>query len=376
MVREQDIEKLTGSQNYHTWEFQMRKYLQLKKLDGCIKDPVTEKDPGKLAECEAIIALTVDKRLIAHIRNCDTASKVWTTLARLYADTGLSRKISLLRSLISTRYEGNMDVYLDTLTDLSNKLVGIGFGISDEWIVAIMLAGLTDDYKPFIMAIEASGSKITSDLIMSKLLDSKEEGEASGKALFNKGHKKAVKCFNCGQKGHFSNKCKQPKKEKKPNSTYPAGNAKTAFIGIATTTTNNDLQNVNSAFVMKNISSSVWVIDSGASKHMSPYKDLVMDMRPSNTKTITSADDTALSVVGSGQTNVKIGDTAVSISDVLLVPKLSTNLLSVYEMAKKGNVLIFDARGCTIKNANNETVCVIKPQNGIYTLKAEEKNVY
>jgi ribonuclease HI len=369
MVREHELEKLTGSQNYHTWEFQIRKYLQLKKLSDCITDPVKEKDAAKLAECEAIISLAVDKRLIPHIRNAKSASEVWKTLERLYADTGLTRRVGLLRSLMSTRYEGDMNAYLDMIMDLSNKLAGTGFEITDEWLTAIILAGLSDVYKPFIMSIEASGTQITSDLIMSKLLDNKEEnGEASGTALHSKSHKKKVKCFNCGKPGHYSSKCRLPKKEK-PSSKE---NAKVAFLGIVKA--NGNLSDDSAtALVSKCSSENVWVVDSGASRHMTPHRGLLANIGPTSTKTIASADDTALSVIGSGQSNVKIGDAAVSINDVLLVPKLSTNLLSVYEMAKKGNILMFDARGCTIKNANNETVCVIKPQNGIYMLKAEEK---
>jgi hypothetical protein len=41
-----------------------------------------------------------------------------------------------------------MGLYLDTLTDLGNKLNGIGFKISSEWGAAIILAGLDKSHKP------------------------------------------------------------------------------------------------------------------------------------------------------------------------------------------------------------------------------------
>lgn len=39
----------------------------------------------------------------------------------------------------------------------------------------ILLAGLDNNYKPFIMGIEAAGKNVTSDMIISKLIDSQTE---------------------------------------------------------------------------------------------------------------------------------------------------------------------------------------------------------
>jgi len=37
-----DIEKLVGSENFHSWAFAMKNYLDLKGFSNCITDPVTE----------------------------------------------------------------------------------------------------------------------------------------------------------------------------------------------------------------------------------------------------------------------------------------------------------------------------------------------
>lgn len=46
-----------------------------------------------------------------------------------------------------------MQEYVDSIISTANKLNGIGFNLTDEWLVSILLAGLTDQYKPFIMVI-------------------------------------------------------------------------------------------------------------------------------------------------------------------------------------------------------------------------------
>lgn len=65
----------------------------------------------------------------------------------------------------------SMQVYIDQITDLTSKLDSIGFKVEDDWIAAILLAGLTDEYKPLIMSFEAQSDKISSETIKMKLLD-------------------------------------------------------------------------------------------------------------------------------------------------------------------------------------------------------------
>jgi hypothetical protein len=75
-----------------------------------------------------------------------------------------------------------------------------------------------------------------------------------------------------------------------------------------------------------------WLIDSGASYHMAKDKAIFSTMHECNTKQIFVGDDRSLSVVGSGTVPVENGH----FSDVLCVPKISCNLLSVYQITHSG----------------------------------------
>jgi gag-polypeptide of LTR copia-type/Zinc knuckle len=252
MSKEFGIEKLAGSSNYHSWSFEMKNLLKVKKLFKYISQEAVNDE--KSSECAAIISLCVEKSMFVYIRNLDSPKQIWETLQSRFEEKGLTRKIGLLRNLISTRLNGGgMETYLNSITDLANKLSGIGFKIDDEWLAAIMLAGLDDSYKPFIMGLEAAGGDITPDNIASKLIDTAvEENSASQTALLaKKGFKRKPKCFNCGQKGHFKSECKS---EPKMKPSKQAGSAKAAFVAFHTTVT----------------SDNSWYIDSGASNHMTP----------------------------------------------------------------------------------------------------------
>lgn len=51
---------------------------------------------------------------------------------------------------------------------------------------AILLAGLTESYRPLIMGIEASQKEITSDTIIAKLLDTQPDSSSDASGFFSK----------------------------------------------------------------------------------------------------------------------------------------------------------------------------------------------
>lgn len=150
------VEKLSGSENYHDWCFAIENYVTFKGLKNCIveKPKNADTDPSvavedsadKLDQSKSVLALSVEKSLYVHIRECKTALEIWNKFKHLYEDRGLHRKIGLLRSLISFRLEesDSMQAYIDGIMTTASKLTCIGFKLADEWLSAIMLAGLPE----------------------------------------------------------------------------------------------------------------------------------------------------------------------------------------------------------------------------------------
>lgn len=286
------IDKLSGSSNYHTWQFAMKNVLTFKGYGKSIESEVAETDEKIRSASKALISLSVEPHIYVHILSATSAYAVWTTLQGLYEDKGLSRKIGLLRNLISTRLESsdNMQSYVDSIVTNANKLKGVGFDLTDEWLAAILLAGLTDEFKPFIMGIEAANTELKSDKIISKLLDSNSGTESKADALFaknklknfNKGNskknKQPAKCSYCKKKGHTVDVCFKKKANDENSSDC---NAKAAFIARET-------QNAYAA-PSSQLKSSEWYIDSGASSHMTPYQEMLTNIRATNAGPIMSA---------------------------------------------------------------------------------------
>jgi hypothetical protein len=95
-------------------------------------------------------------------------------------------------------------------------------------------------------------------------------------------------------------------------------------------------------------SSDEWLIDSRTSYHMAKDKAMFSSLNECNTKKIFVGDDRSLSVVGSGTFQVDNGH----FNDVLCVPSLSCNLLSVYQITHlgEGKIVEFSPHQVVIKH--------------------------
>lgn len=64
----------------------------------------------------------------------------------------------------------------------------------------------------------------------------------------------------------------------------------------------------------------------------------------------------------------------VEVRDVLHVPGISSNLLSVSQMVSKGNVVIFDVNGCRIYNKDESLVASGSLHQDMYKLDCPQLN--
>jgi hypothetical protein len=95
-------------------------------------------------------------------------------------------------------------------------------------------------------------------------------------------------------------------------------------------------------------SSNEWLIDFGASYHMTKDKSIFSAINECNTKKIFVGDDRSLSVVGYGTIQVDNGHS----NDVVCVRSLSYNLLLVYQITHsgEGKIVEFSPHQVVIKD--------------------------
>jgi hypothetical protein len=80
-----------------------------------------------------------------------------------------------------------------------------------------------------------------------------------------------------------------------------------------------------------NSSSDSWIIDFGASHHMVAKEEVFSSLIPCSRPPILTGDDTLVAIAGEGRVELHNG----SFENVLHVPKISMNVLSVYQIIHK-----------------------------------------
>ena len=358
MSKDEHIEKLVGSENYHTWSFAMKNLLEMHGWETTIEEVPANRDANleNLKKAKAKLVLNVDSSIYVHIQSAETAAEIWKKLKDLYEDRGLSRKIGLLRKLITTRLESSdsMMDYVNQIIVTANKLTGIGFDISEEWLGAILLAGLTDEFMPMIMGIESSGVRITGDAIKSKLLDTMFKKTTNSAFIGKKKNKSTFtyKCYKCKRQGHKIKDC--PNNDK----SVTTKEAKNAFHAM--------LLSKN-----RKVTSNEWYIDSGASQHMTPNRNLIHETKKTPIKEIVAANNAKMMTSETGKVILRVNKNDIEVNDVLHVPDLLANLLSISKIVKNGNTVIFDKKGGSILNANNKCIAQLNEIDGVYKLHSE-----
>lgn len=351
------VDKLKGINDYNTWKFLMQMYLRHEDMFDCISSEDACKDEKKRQKALAKICLSVSVEVLPHVRNASSAFEAWNNLQRAYEDRGLSRRLGLLRSLFGLKLKEmeSMEKYITRITELAQQLREIDSPLDDEFIAVIMLSGLTNDYDPLIMALENSNMKLTSDLVKSKLLqetqrreDKFEAPEASALVV-----KKAVRCFKCKKLGHYKKDCPTNTSSKaKDTSTKVKDSTKEAMLTA----------------LAVNVIDNRWYLDSGATNHMCNRKDIMSECVSVQPVDVHVANGAKLVTAGLGSVLVKLKNCEKLISNVYYVPNLSTNLLSVSELTRKGFTVKFDSKQCKIMRTGNEVVATASYNNGVYQL--------
>ncbi|CAL9020712.1 unnamed protein product, partial [Prunus brigantina] len=107
---------------------------------------------------------------------------------------------------------------------------------------------------------------------------------------------------------------------------------------------------------------SIWYLDSGCSNHMSGNENIFLNVDTSATPNIKMGNGAIVEAKGKGRIAVKTKKGLKQIHDVLLVLKLSQNLLSVGQLVENGYRLVFQDGACIIydKNAVEMVIARVK----------------
>lgn len=363
------FEKLRGRDNFNVWKRHVKSYLVIKGLWNCTQHVLTasSKDDEKEKDLKALseITLLIDPSIFSYIDGQETAKAAWDALEKSLSETGLSRKVALLKQFTHTVLLdfSSMEQYVTEMLSLSSRVKNAGLTLDDEVIASIMLGGLPSEFDTFVMTIENTQTKLTSEYVKTTLLqESRLDPKSNDSAMFAKNKK--FPCHLCKQIGHFAKSCPQnkDKKKKKKDKTKKEDNVLFASLLV------NSKQSMNSK----------WHVDSGATSHMTNNDSILVNKRKIADKEVTVADNTKLKVNSSGNVMMTLNNgksnNEATLIDVTHVPGLCTNLLSVSRMAANGNKVVFENDICEIFNKKRDLIGTASLVNGLYELNCQTKS--
>lgn len=215
----------------------------------------------------------------------------------------------------------------------------------------------------------------------------KSEQEAADRANGN--------CLYCHKPGHYARDCRQKQRDqqhKPPQQRPQFGSREPAYVMTVIDAPRPhpldsslapppsappSFQSTHHALTMMRYKPDhKWIIDTGASRHITPNVDLLTNTRlpPAETAVIFGNGSIVKpSLIGDAYMTTKNG-TMFKLTDVLYIPGATESLLSVSHATKKGIDFAFTASSCRITSDMFTLATVKASSNNIYELEASSQH--
>jgi hypothetical protein len=317
----------------------------------------------KAKKARSIIGSSITSSVMIYIEGMDSPAEMWTALSDRYNPKTQTTLLQVIREFMTVKMgddDMDMERHLQRVQRLKRQVEEQGEKVSDNIYNAILLNSVSDDYKIAISILE-SQQQLTPTIIINCILEEhrKLAHAGEGKAVMallsktggkprksgnlnsktsNKSNsslkrsKDIIKCDHCNQTGHLESWCWAKHPELKPgNSGSKDGRKGEAKIAMSATSKRSRYSNPNN-----------WYLDSGASEHFSPYRDLFQTYTEFTEPTeITTAEGTSVYGIGKGKITVYAYAggcewNALELNDVIYAPNMDSNLLSTVTLYDKG----------------------------------------
>ncbi|KAE8706762.1 Retrovirus-related Pol polyprotein from transposon TNT 1-94 [Hibiscus syriacus] len=233
-----------------------------------------------------VIRLTLFRNAAFNIAKEKTTSGLMTALSSMYEKPSASNKVHLIRRLFNLRMTEGASVaqHLNELNTITTQLSSVEIEFDDEVRALILLSSLPDSWNATVTAVSSS-----------------------------------------------------------------SGNSKLKFDDVRDLESANVTEETGDAMILSvNSPIESWILDSGASFHSTPCREIMENYVSGDFGKVYLADDETLKIVGKGDIRLKLpNQTTWTLKGVRHIPGLKRNLISVGQLDDEGFSTTFS--GCEWK---------------------------
>jgi hypothetical protein len=315
----------------------------------------------------------------------ETAKAVWDSLKRTYEERTRMTTVDLVMKFRNKRCaEGdNVRTHFQELSDLRDQLAAVGKTVDDEDFTDTILASLPPSYSHACTSINSSarlGSVTLTPVIVQEIVIDEYERRASSKdqkktdqdEAFSADSKRKknrdIECHNCHKRGHVKADCwakgggnegggpKRNGRARERAAAVADDHQLEAWAAVEEEFEGGDGQDhvaaAGSARANGGVETELY--DSGASRHMSPFRDRFVSYRTIPPRAITAADKRVFYAIGVGDLRVEVpngkSSTSVLLRDALHAPDMGLTVVSISRITGAGHTVSFEGKSCKIRN--------------------------
>ncbi|PKU66194.1 Retrovirus-related Pol polyprotein from transposon TNT 1-94 [Dendrobium catenatum] len=335
---------------------------------------------------------TISPEVLPYVIHLESTNEIWKTLHTRFQSSNRSKVIQLKNELHNISMQSRtMTQYLTEVKKIVDQISSAGSSVDPEDVIIYILNGLPPAYQPFTTTIRTLQSSMTLDnlysLLMSEEIHIKSAAQKfplaqeTQSALFSyrgrgrRGRTRSnnnanpaakapqsmsVQCQICKKKGHEADTCWH-----RLNANYVPNQQQS--------------KSTNALIASNDVSSGVdWYIDSGASSHMTNSTDHLTTYNPYyGNDTVTIGDGRSVPIAHTGSGILPTPASKLLLSQLLHIPSLSYNLLSISNLVKDNNISItFDANGFVFKDPKTDQIILSGPcHKGLYKINSAKSQV-
>lgn len=392
--------------NFATWKVQCTMALKKDGLWGIVSGREETPEGARERECFAgrqdkalaTIVLSVDPSLLYLIGDPVDPVAVWKKLEDQFQKKSWVNRLNLRRKLHSLRLKDDESVqgHVKSMLEIFNELLIVGDTITDEDRVVYLLASLPESFDTLVTALESNPTVPEMEIVIERLMheerklkDRQESGSDGALAARHKTRSKGPRCYGCQKFGHIQRNCPErtrPSTESSKSYEYSESkregkkgmknevhktqvewdSSSGSEIGLMTSTHQLSSTQDN------------WIVDSGATCHICNNRRSFVEIHPlKKPQLVTLGDGHELSATETGDVTLELlskdGKTKrCRLHDVLYVPELEYNLLSVTKATEAGKRVKFDSNDCQLLDQDDKVVAVGVRRGSLYYLSCQQ----